>query len=528
MNQPLKVIVADDEPFICGMLTKIIRCQELGLEVIGTAHDGEQLLHMIGQLEPDIVITDISMPKMDGLVMIRSAREAGYHCRFVIISGYQQYRYAYNTLRYDVDDYLIKPVDADELNRLLEKIAASLRSESKNDPRKSYEALRAGFVEDDIYQLKDTPVELSALNERYHMMLEPGMFQIVLVRLEQLSAERPHEDVSSVVTKLHSLMDQEFSTLCHDTVYQEGPDGVLVLLNYDPGQKELIQSRFRELLEKAKGVTNMFMGLDVTVCIGEAVSDAARLGQAKEWVRDAEWARIFFGVNRLIFSDELPSVSSRAFLVKLHELREEFSEAFTTLDIEAVHACLDSLFICPLNVLRSKEARRFCRQIWLDFFSINREKIDAFTSSAELEKEAMHTLHTCISLPVYRRTFSELLQRIMERILEHERANDKELLGRLERYLAEHYACMPLFSDVAAQLGVEGNTLRQLLVREHTDWESYVKKYRVELAKQWLREGRRPGRAFAAALGYDNKRSFIYEFKSLTGVSPGEYRTIFR
>lgn len=528
MNHAIRVIVADDEPFICGMLTKIIRCRELGLEIVGTAHDGEQLLHMIGQLEPDIVITDISMPKMDGLVMIRSAREAGYHCRFVIISGYQQYRYAYNTLRYDVEDYLIKPVDADELNRLLEKISASLRSESKNDSRKSYEALRAGFVEDDIYQLKDTTVELTALNERYHMTLKPGIFQIVLVRLEQLSAERFHEDVSSVITKLHSLMDQEFSMLCHDTVYQEGTDGVLVLLNYDPGQKALIQSRFRELLERAKSVTNMFMGLDVTVCIGEAVRDATQLGQAKEWVRDAEWARIFYGINRLIFSDELPSVSNRAFLVKLHELREEFIEAFTALDIAAVYACMDSLFLCPLNVLRSKEARRFCKQIWSDFFFINRERIDAFASCAELEKDTMHTLHACTSLPAYRRTFSELLQRIMERILEHERANDKELLDRLERYLAEHYACMPLFSDVAAQLSVEGNTLRQLLAREHSDWESYVRGYRVELAKQWLREGRRPGRAFAAALGYDNKRSFIYEFKSLTGVSPEEYRMIFR
>jgi two-component system response regulator YesN len=528
VNQPLRLILADDEPFICGMLTKIIRCRELGLEIVGTAHDGEQLLRMIGQLEPDIVITDISMPKMDGLVMIRSAREAGYHCRFIIISGYQQYRYAYNTLRYDVEDYLIKPVDADELNRLLEKIAASLRSGSINDQNKSYEALRAGFVEDDIYQLRDTPVELSILNDRYHMMLKPGMFQVVLVRIEQLSAERSHEDVSSVVMKLHRLMDQEFSALCHDTVYQEGTDGVLVLLNYDPEQKNLIKSRFRELLERAKGVTNMFMGLDVTVCIGDAVSDAEQLSQAKEWVRDAEWARIFYGVNRLIFSDELPSVSIRAFLVKLRELREEFVEAFTTIDIDAFHACMDSLFICPLNVLRSKEARRFCQQIWQDFFSINREKINAFACCAMLEKEAIHVLHGCISLPDYRRTFSELLQRIMERILEYEGANDKGLLGRLDNYLAKHYACMPLFSDVAAQLGVEGSALRQLLVRERSDWDSYVKRYRVELAKQWLREGRHPNRAFAAALGYDNRRSFLSEFRSLTGVSPGEYRTIFR
>lgn len=527
MNRLFKVIVADDEPFICGMLTKIIRCQELGLEVVGTANDGEQLLELIARLEPDIVITDIAMPKMDGLMTICSAREAGYRCRFVIISGYQQYRYAYNTLHNDVDDYLNKPVNAEELNRRLEKIVASLRGESEKASPKNHNILRAEFVEDGIRRLKDAPVELSALNARYHMSLKPGEFQLVLIRLEQLSAGRSPEDASSVVAKLHGLMEQEFSALCHETIYRKDADSVLVLLNYDAAKGELLQSRLRDLLEKTRSVTNMFMELGATVCVGKAVSDAAHLDQAKEWVLDAEWARMFYGVNRLIFSEELPAMSNRAFLVKLHELREEFCEAFTAMDVDAACACVESLFICPMNVLCSREARRFCRDLWRDFFTINRNRIDVFSNSAKMEKETVRALSVCVSLPAYRETFTKQMRQIMERVLARERANDRELLSRLERYMAEHYTSVPLLYEAAAQLGVEGSTLQQLLARERTDWDSYVRQYRVELAKQWLRDGRRPGRAFAAALGYENKRSFYFEFKSLTGVSPGEYRTIF-
>ena len=107
MRSGIKLIIADDEPFICGMLEKLIEFDALGLELIDCVHDGETMEAKIEELRPDIVLTDISMPRQDGLDVIRKTREKNNSCRFVIISGYKQFEYAYNALKYNVDDYLL-------------------------------------------------------------------------------------------------------------------------------------------------------------------------------------------------------------------------------------------------------------------------------------------------------------------------------------------------------------------------------------------------------------------------------------
>ena len=99
MSRNVTLIIADDEPLICGMLEKLIDFDGLGLTLLGCVHNGEQLKEEICSQKPDVVLTDISMPKKDGLQVIRDIREKGIDCRFIIISGYRQFEYAYNALK---------------------------------------------------------------------------------------------------------------------------------------------------------------------------------------------------------------------------------------------------------------------------------------------------------------------------------------------------------------------------------------------------------------------------------------------
>jgi two-component system response regulator YesN len=132
----LKVIIADDEHRICQMLARFIDCEGLNLEIIDMAYDGEELLNKIRTGNPDIVITDICMPKESGMDVIRQAVQMGLTCKFIIISGFRQFDYAYTALKYDVSDYLLKPVDKNELNTALGKIAWQLRH--VNDSKFAY------------------------------------------------------------------------------------------------------------------------------------------------------------------------------------------------------------------------------------------------------------------------------------------------------------------------------------------------------------------------------------------------------
>lgn len=124
-----KVLIADDEPDVCRLIGHLIEWDLNGLVSAGTAENGSVCLKRIREERPDIVITDIRMPGMDGLELIRQVKEEGFTCRFVIISGYQQFEYARRALRYDVEDYLLKPVGKRELNDCLKRIVERLGAE---------------------------------------------------------------------------------------------------------------------------------------------------------------------------------------------------------------------------------------------------------------------------------------------------------------------------------------------------------------------------------------------------------------
>ena len=116
------LIVVEDEFRIRDGLSRLIQRLNMGVKVIGEAENGLEGLKMIQDLQPDIVITDIRMPKIEGLEMIRKAREMNIGCTFIILSGYAEFRYAQTAIAYGVTDYLLKPVTISDVKKLLEKL----------------------------------------------------------------------------------------------------------------------------------------------------------------------------------------------------------------------------------------------------------------------------------------------------------------------------------------------------------------------------------------------------------------------
>ncbi len=128
-----RVLIADDEPDVCRLIGHLIEWERLGLEAAGTAENGKACLEKIREENPDLVITDIRMPGMDGLELIRQVKEEGFTCRFVIVSGYQQFEYARRALRHGVEDYLLKPVGKRELNECLGQIVEKLEAKAAGE-----------------------------------------------------------------------------------------------------------------------------------------------------------------------------------------------------------------------------------------------------------------------------------------------------------------------------------------------------------------------------------------------------------
>jgi two-component system response regulator YesN len=121
-----KVVVVDDEQWVVESLKTSIPWEEAGFEVVATASDGEQALSEIERYKPDVVFTDIRMPIMSGLDLIRQARRRGISSEFVIVSGYAEFAYAQKALRYGITDYCLKPLEINEVVEVLRRVSERL------------------------------------------------------------------------------------------------------------------------------------------------------------------------------------------------------------------------------------------------------------------------------------------------------------------------------------------------------------------------------------------------------------------
>jgi two-component system, response regulator YesN len=126
MNEALKVMIADDEFIIREGIRASVDWEALGMVVVAEAEDGEEALELALQQPVHILLVDMNMPFMDGITLIKRIREAQPECRFVIITGHDEFSYAQEAIRLGVKDYILKPVDPSHLRKVLSQIATEL------------------------------------------------------------------------------------------------------------------------------------------------------------------------------------------------------------------------------------------------------------------------------------------------------------------------------------------------------------------------------------------------------------------
>ncbi|WP_410512244.1 response regulator [Paenibacillus sp. BR2-3] len=127
----IKVLLVDDENWNRDMVRTFGAWEELGMEIAGEAEDGEEALRMTEELSPQIVITDMRMPGVDGVMLMNHLHERFPEVKVIVVSGYDDFKYAQNALRFGAVDYLLKPIDPKELNGVLQKCKKELETVSR-------------------------------------------------------------------------------------------------------------------------------------------------------------------------------------------------------------------------------------------------------------------------------------------------------------------------------------------------------------------------------------------------------------
>lgn len=183
------VLIVDDEINICSLIRHEIEWEALRLTLCGVCSDSRQALEMTRRQRPDIVITDIQMPVLDGLELIRQAQLEELPAKFIIISGYSYFEYARQAVRYGVDSFLLKPIDHEELNDALRKALKKLGAEDEQKRGLLQAGRDALSLRRLLLYQPDMPgqrgLSFPQVNAEFHYQFVPGFFLAGVLRLDQ-------------------------------------------------------------------------------------------------------------------------------------------------------------------------------------------------------------------------------------------------------------------------------------------------------------------------------------------------------
>lgn len=532
----ITLLIADDEASIREGLRQTIDWHSLGVTVVGSACDGVEALRLIRELKPDLAITDIRMPNRDGLALIELCRAEGPDVKFIIISGYDDFRYAQTAIRHGVDAYLLKPIRQEELVQEVLRLRRDILSKEQSERASldvTRERRRLMRSHRDTYFTRLLQGELrhaSEVREGFFGIdtsLGDAPMQAILLAYDLPSAETAVADDNdffeddrtlfrfSIVNILEELLENR-----HGAVVESIGANIAVLLN-TAGDEAL---RF---CEEALRAIAAFTATPVWFGIGSSVPG---LAQATESYRSAigHLAYRLYGSPRRIFDAGVVSASFRGGASANDLDNRALVDAVCRADeVEAVRLLDRFLDAIPKDPLPPPAyVRGMCIYLVHDV----RKGIAAWLGHEpgwmdRSTADAINGLHAMRSI---RDWLAADLRACCRRISTEERPVFDPVIRKAKAYIAANLLRKVKADEVAAHVNLSENYFTALF-KERTgeNFSNYVLERKLDQAREMLRASDRSIAEISDLLGYEDYRSFNRAFKKATGQTPSEYRTGF-
>lgn len=538
----LKVFLVEDETLIREGLRDIIPWQQYGYTLVGDAGDGEQALPLIRQLRPDVLITDIRMPFMDGLALAGLVSRELPNTKIIIISGYDDFEYARQAIRIGVEQYLLKPITKAMLIRTLTEVREKILSEREQEnymekfrsEMQEYEQFsRRRFFE----KLVTGRMKVEEIYERaneLNIALHAQCYSLVLYSIQE-KTDGPQQEAEteseSIGIRVRDALSRFFLLYPEYLMFRWNLTTCAVLVKGDREQMELLVNR----------------------CIQSIRAQAEPYENQLEW-----YAAVGGPVERLsglhtCFSEVSHTFSFRHLASGRHILTAENTRGLLTGEDASSLKNLDMAKIDPAiiqgflkngsleevpdfvteyigGLLEAAGSKLFCQYLMLNV---------RFTTIAYLESLGLQQKDFIEQLPdmqaVGRAATLEELQDYISRMLEAALGQrDREsasqghtAIDQALEYIDAHYAEDGLsLKEVAAYVKVSANYFSAVFSQEmRQTFVEYLTKKRIERAKELLCTTDLRSAEIAAKVGYKDPHYFSFVFRKTQGCTPRDYRT---
>ena len=536
----LKTFLAEDEIVVRENIKKMVPWEQYGFELVGEASDGEMALPLIKKLKPDLLITDIKMPFMDGLTLCKVVKKELPDIKIVILSGYDDFNYAKEAIGIGVEDYLLKPITK---NAFLERLCEiRSRYEHEKSQREYYEQFHREMQEYEQNSSRDFFEGLISgtmdMGEMYERADKLGLdivaeaYNILIFTLESENAAAGQSETYSewearALEKIESLFaDHSYAMLFRNNVFSYG---VLVKEQRDNPEKNT-----RDCVESIRAIlADAPAGQPWFIAAGEPVTRLSNMKHSYNTAAQTYARRYLYDGHILYYRD-----------LKDEELAKDDGRYLKKVDVNAMDPAIIQKF---LGSGLKEETGNFVRDY---FHAIGKEPMTSmvfrsyvilnvrfsvlsflnrmgYCASALEESDTEDALEQGgASMEAAMAYAEKILQKAIEIRDENSGNKNRDILDNSIEYIKNHYMDENMSLNAVAQVAnISANHFSALFSQNiGQTFIEYLTGIRMEHAKELLRCTGKRASEIALEVGYKDSHYFSYLFKKTQGMTPSDYR----
>lgn len=527
--QRYSVLLVDDEEDVIRVIMKKINWENLGFRVSGYAHNGVEALEMAEECAPDVVLTDIKMPYMDGLSMSRRLKEQYPNIKIIIFSGFDEFEYAKEAIDIEVEQYLLKPVNAAELERVFSRIQKELdreRDEQQNiDKLNQYYLESLPLLQESFYtsliEGRMQPEEIERYKESYQIRLEAPFYVVTVLHISRSQLPDGLSPFLMAVS-VKKLAEEQLKERYGSKILMYL--GEVVVISQLPDAAEI--TSYTDMMNTFCIHARKICEAKVTAGIGQVCGRLSDMHASYQGAENAVSYRAIYGNTRAIHISEIdpggsPELSFEQDAIQnlLREIRMGDRDTLA----RQIDVCRRWLTGPGSSI---QKYRVFILELAAELFRFgnnNQIPVERIFGSAEELIESGFQAESP-------EEFWDWLLLACERAQEYirqERANTtKSFVTKAIHYVQSSYGDKNIsIETVCRTLGVSSAYFSTVFKKETgKTFIGYLTDLRMEQAVELLLTTDDKTYMIAEKVGYSDPNYFSYAFKKQYGVSPSKYR----
>lgn len=530
----LKMLIVEDEKWEREGLVDFLDWSALGIELSAVACDGFEGIDKARRIRPDIIITDIKMPGMDGLKMSRRIREFLPEVRIIILTGYDDFKLAREAINISADAYILKPVEEAEMLDVLGKAAAECNeSIKKKDEEEKLKALLDESMTNTRREMLNAVLRERPQEETLQQVVTLGVLPVCGC-FSVIAAGRDPHDVSDPHDCEFSIDMERADAALKSEILSNGLDFTTSLNNAD-GEVLIIAGwngiADRSLGDAAQAVADYISnkGTAASVGVGMTVRDMSELYQSCRQAREALGYSLFWGDRGISFFSELESLQQDnaakvpEFLARGNHFTKQLMHSLRAADKSRTSALLEEMF-------RFISAARWAdRSMIINFlYGLLNETPLLFYNTNLPEPEEGVAGAVLLSLPdirSIREYVSVFFEKLLCTISDMRSNKDEYVIKKVEQIITEKYMTDINIRTIAADIYLSPNYLGSVFKKcTGKSLSDYICLHRLEKARELLLSPGNKVSRVAREVGIPNVSYFCTLFKDKFGIAPGEYQ----